>query len=111
MSRFENILKASRAGALNQMSAEFEVACEITPESIATIMAQLPPELLEGLSRWKFEEPYLIVGSNMSPATEKTCREKLDGARPALRDWFARNQSRLNGCAEATSAKREVIEN
>ena len=111
MNRFENILKAYRAGALNQMSAEFEVACEITPENIATIMAQLPPELIEGLSRWKFEEPYLIVGSNLSPATEKTCREKLDVARPAMRDWFAWNQSRLNGIPDATSAKQEVIEN
>jgi hypothetical protein len=91
MTRWENILRAYRAGALTLKGAEVEIAAEITPENVDQVMAQLPPEIIGELSRWAGGDPGLVIANNLSSDGAKRLRAKLDQAQPVLRAWFERH--------------------
>ena len=109
MTRLDNVLKAYKAGVLPIKWAELEFALTITPENVDAVMAQLPPEIVEGLGRWELDQPGIVIGSNLTAAGKERMETQLAAAIPALRGWFERQRERTDSDNATSPAANEAV--
>jgi hypothetical protein len=91
MDQIDRILQCYREGKLALMTAEALLAELITPENVDAAMTQMPSEIIDKWSQWNFDEPIMVMGSNMTPEWREKALARLAVAAPTLKDWFARH--------------------